>query len=160
MPTLQYDKLTNRDLHKLLQLVALYEEVFGVKQVTFPHASHLQTLLEDNHILFYAAILEGQVIGGLTAYVLPSVYFESSEVYLYDLAVKSDYQRKGIGRELLSRLNAGCAQLGYREVFVQADTEDAHAIDFYHATGGLPENVIHFSYNLQGEKHDQGIRRE
>lgn len=95
MPTLQYNKLTNRDLHKLLQLVALYEEVFGVKQVTFPHASHLQTLLEDNHILFYAAILEGQVIGGLTAYVLPSVYFESSEVYLYDLAVKSAISGKG-----------------------------------------------------------------
>jgi hypothetical protein len=41
------------------------------------------------------------------------------------------------------------------EVFVQADQPDEHAIEFYHAMGGIAEQVVHFYYPLQAEKSNQ-----
>jgi ribosomal protein S18 acetylase RimI-like enzyme len=130
----------------------LYEEVFEMTDFKMPPAAYLQTLLEKEHIIFYVALADEEVIGGLTAYVLNSVYFAAAEIYIYDLAIEKAHQRRGIGTRLIAELKNYCAQLGHKEVFVQADLEDQHAVDFYHKTGGLPENVIHFSYALTNEK--------
>ena len=88
------------------------------------------------------------VIGGLTAYVLAGYYSESSEVYLYDLAVAASFQRKGIGRKLLQALTGFCRENNFREFFVQADEVDTHALEFYRSTGGRPEKVVHFTYPI------------
>ena len=45
------------------------------------------------------AVLDNVVVGGLTAHVLPSAYSASAEVYIYDLGVKAEMQRKGIGTQ-------------------------------------------------------------
>ena len=144
-----FRKLTNKDLPVLTALVRIYEEVFEMKEFAMPPSSHLQSLLEKDQLIFFVALSDHQVIGGLTAYILPSVYSESSEVYVYDLAVRTEYQRTGIGRKLIDELKTYCRLLGSKEIFVQADLEDQHAIDFYRATGGQSENVIHFSYVLE-----------
>jgi aminoglycoside 3-N-acetyltransferase I len=86
------------------------------------------------------------IIGGLTAYILPSYYSDSSEVYIYDLAIKKNFQRKGIGKKLLQSLKAYCGQNEYKVLFVQADVTDAYALNFYQSTGGIPQKVIQFSY--------------
>jgi aminoglycoside 3-N-acetyltransferase I len=89
------------------------------------------------------------VVGGLTAHILPSYYSSSSEVYLYDLAVKTSFQRKGIGKKLLLALTAYCRENNYKAFFVQADEADSHALEFYSATGGSPEKVVHFNYLVE-----------
>jgi ribosomal protein S18 acetylase RimI-like enzyme len=146
---IEYKKLETGDLGCLTELVKLYEEVFEMKDFTLPEAQYLQSLLEKETVIFYAAMLDNKVIGGLTAHILPSTYFPSSEVYIYDLAVQTEFQRKGIGRQLISSLKEYCASLRLKEIFVQADLEDQHALDFYRATGGIAESVMHFSYALK-----------
>lgn len=146
---IEYKKLEAGDLGYLTQLIKVYEEVFEMEDFTLPAAQYLQSLLEQETIIFYAAIIDKKVVGGLTAYILPSTYYPSSEVYIYDLDVKTEFQRKGIGRQLINSLKEYCARLGLKEVFVQADLEDRHAIDFYQATGGIAESVVHFSYKLK-----------
>ena len=88
------------------------------------------------------------MIGGLTALILPSVYFSpGTGVFIYDLV---DIKRNnnadngtltvtGVGRD-------HCTKAGVREIFVQADRMDKHAsIDFLDLENGwLPEDVIHF----------------
>lgn len=143
-----YKQLGSIDLPYLKALICIYEEVFEMENFTLPSDSYLQTLLQREGLLFFVATLEGNVVGGLTAHVLPSVYFESSEVYIYDLGVKTSYQRKGIGRKLMASLSDYCKAQGYKEVFVQADLVDQHAMDFYQATGGQAERVVHYSYSL------------
>ncbi len=120
-----------------------------MKDFTLPNAEYLQSLLEKETVIFYVAIIDNKVVGGLTAHILPSTYFPSSEVYIYDLAVRTAFQRKGIGRQLIGVLKEYCASLRLKEVFVQADLEDQHAIEFYQATGGIAESVVHFSYALK-----------
>ncbi len=145
---IEYKKLEIEDLSCLTELIKLYEEVFEMEDFTLPDAQYLQSLLEKETVIFYAAIIDKKVVGGLTAHILPSTYFPSSEVYIYDLAVETEFQRKGIGRQLINSLKEYCASLRLKEVFVQADLEDRHAIDFYQATGGIAESVVHFSYEL------------
>ncbi|RDC64002.1 GNAT family N-acetyltransferase [Adhaeribacter pallidiroseus] len=65
---------------------------------------------------------------------------------MYDIAVKPAFQRKGIGRQLLDTLLHYSQQNGFINVFVPANEEDTHALDFYHATGGNPEKVVYFTY--------------
>ena len=146
---IEYKKLEIGDLDRLTELIKVYEKVFEMEDFILPDAEYLQSLLEKETVIFYVAMIDNEVVGGLTAHVLPSTYFPSSEVYIYDLAVETEFQRKGIGRQLINSLKEYCANLRLKEVFVQADLEDQHAIDFYQATGGIAESVVHFSYELK-----------
>ncbi|WP_375562657.1 GNAT family N-acetyltransferase [Bernardetia sp. OM2101] len=147
-----YQKLTQQDLPLLKELIKIFEEVFEMEDFVLPNDNHLQSLLENERMVFFVAILEEErnkkVIGGLRAYILPSVYYASSEVYLYDLGVNPNFQRQGIGTKLMENIKEYSKNLGYKELFVQADLEDNHAIDFYKKTGGKAADVIHFSYEL------------
>ena len=113
-----------------------------------PAEKHLEGLLEKEDFMVFVALSGKQVVGGLTAYTLRPYYTEFPQVYIYDLAVKTEFQRQGIGKKLMAGIIDFCKVEGMDEIFVQADREDGHAIDFYRSTGGIPEDVIHFSYPL------------
>jgi len=141
-----FKQLTPGHLRELTLLVQLFKEVFEMNDYRAPEEPNLQQLLDNKNFLVFVAMHENAIIGGLTAYILPSYYSRSSEVYIYDLAVKSSFQRNGIGKNLLDELAAFCRKNNYQQFFVQAHEGDAHALDFYRATGGSPEKVIHFNY--------------
>ena len=88
-----------------------------------------------------------EIVGGITAHVLPMTRSELSALFIYDVAVRADHQRKGVGRHLISALrdDAAAAQIG--DVFVPADNEDLHALDFYRALGGVPSPVTFFTFS-------------
>ena len=153
--SINYQKLTNQDLPLLKELIKIFEDVFEMENFALPNDTYLQSLLDNESMVFFVAFLEDKkeeektkIIGGLRAYILPSVYYASSEMYLYDLGVNPKFQRKGIGTKLMEKLKEYSKNLGYKELFVQADVEDQHAIDFYKKTGGKAADVIHFSYEL------------
>jgi ribosomal protein S18 acetylase RimI-like enzyme len=114
-----------------------------------PSEKYLQQLLGKEDFFVFVALLHEEVVGGLTAYTLAQYYSERPLVYIYDLAVKSQYQRQGIGKMLMAGITNYCKEIGVEEVFVQADQVDQHAIEFYHTTGGIAEQVVHFNYPLQ-----------
>ncbi len=123
-----------------------------MENFVLPTDNHLQSLLENESIVFFVAILEEQktkkVIGGLRAYILSSVYYASSEMYLYDLGVNPKFQRQGIATQLMENIKEYSKSLVYKELFVQADIEDLYTIDFYKKTGEQAADVIHFSVVL------------
>ncbi|MDQ2719424.1 MAG: GNAT family N-acetyltransferase [Bacteroidota bacterium] len=147
-----YKKLSQADITKLTELINIYADVFDTENFSIPNKEYLQTLLDKENIVFCVALLDNLVIGGLTAYILPSVYYPSSQVYIYDLAIKQNMQRQGIGKKLILFLKNYCTEFGHKEIYVQADIEDQNAIDFYKATGGHSEKVIHFTYDLTSVK--------
>ncbi|MBM4780812.1 MAG: GNAT family N-acetyltransferase [Archangiaceae bacterium] len=94
------------------------------------------------------AAMEGDVVvGGLTAHALPMTRSRSSELFIYDLAVAVEHQRRGIGRALVAGLRSLAAEAGITTVFVPADDEDTHALDFYRAIGGVPSPVTFFTFS-------------
>lgn len=76
-----------------------------------------------------------EIVGGVTAHTLPMTRTESAELFIYDLAVPADQQRQGIGRGLIATLRDAATTAGIQVVFVPADDDDVHALDFYRALG-------------------------
>lgn len=146
--TIEIKQLKPGDIGHFEALINVFEEVFGMDHFLLPDQEYLEDLLQREGFMVYVAVFDGQVVGGLTAYILPSYYFQSSEVYIYDLAVSQPFQRKGTGRKLIDTIKADCRAAGLRELFIQVDPTDQHAVDFYLATGGKAEEAIHFSYPL------------
>lgn len=144
--------LKSSDINKFHELISVFEVVFEMRNLNRPDSVHLQKLLEKENFFAITALNNNKVIAGLTVYILEQYYSEKPLAYLYDLAVLTEFQRKGIGRQLIRFTNEYCRQRGFEEIFVEADKTDSYAIDFYRLTNPTAEEqVIHFSYLLTDE---------
>jgi aminoglycoside 3-N-acetyltransferase I len=127
------------------RLFTLMAEVFD--EPSAPLSDHyLEQLLERPQFWAVAAFAEDQLAGGVTAHAVPMTTSESSELFIYDIAVRADLQRRGIGRALMAALRAAATAEGIGDVFVPADNEDTHALDFYRRLGGVPAAVTFFTF--------------
>ena len=148
--SIEIKHLTKQDLSEFTLLIRLFNTVFE-EESKIAGETNLLDLLNNNTFIALVAIDKDEVVAGLTAYELPMYYSDGSEIFLYDLAVKPDYQRMGIGRGLIQQLKKYCTENGIKEFFVMAHEDDEHAVEFYHATGGKAEKVVNFLYQA-GEK--------
>lgn len=148
MERVEIKKLSSSDTEKLKELLLLFRDVFGQTAFSMPPDAHLQKMLRQPQHLVFAAWRQGGLAGGATAYVLPEFETEQSLVYIYDLAVKTEFQRRGIGGQLIAGIKEYCRQQGFTELFVQADEADDYAVDFYRKTGGEELKVAQFSYHF------------
>jgi aminoglycoside 3-N-acetyltransferase I len=141
--------LKKKDLVVAQQLFLLFQEVFEEDNQDIAPAPYLEKLLKRTGFISFAAIYKKQVIGGLTAYELPMYYAECSEIFIYDIAVKPRFQKKGVGKALLKAMNDYALQRNINVMFVDASEDDVHAIDFYRSTGASEEKVVMFSYGVK-----------
>ena len=111
---------------------------------------YLDRLLRREDFWAIAAFAGNDVVGGLTAHTLPMTRSESSEVFIYDIAVRQDHQRQGVGRQLIATLRDAASAAGIQDVFVPADNDDAHALEFYRALGGQASPVTFFTFAAEG----------
>ncbi len=133
------DVTAGRDLFQIM--AAVFEEHGGTLSEAYAAA-----LLARDDFWAIEAVVDGEVAGGLTGYTLPLTREETLEVLIYDIAVQPRFQRRGIGRELVATLRRLAAQAGLGAVWVLADNEDAHALDFYRALGASPAAVTAFTF--------------
>lgn len=108
--------------------------------------AYLRQLLSRTDLWILAATDGETPLGGLTAHVLPMTRAEECEVFIYDLAVHPEYQRRGVGRALVSHVQDLAQTAGASSVFVPADNEDGHALEFYRANDGEPAPVTMFTF--------------
>ena len=74
-------------------------------------ADYLRQLLDSDYFIAIAALKEGEVVGGLTAYELKKFEQERSEIYIYDLAVAAAHRRQGIATALIQKLKEGSSSM-------------------------------------------------
>jgi len=138
-------RLTPADIEMARRLFLLMAEVF--EEPTEPLGdSYIEQLLNRPEFWAMAAVVEDQLVGGVTAHAIPMTTSESSELFVYDIAVRADVQRQGIGRALMTALRAATTAEGIGDMFVPADNEDTHALDFYRGLGGVPTPVTFFTF--------------
>lgn len=142
-------KLASHEVDKFIELIRLFEIVFEMEKFSIPSTDHLERLLAKESFGVFVAEHGGTIVGGLTTYVLEQYYSEKPLAYIYDLAIAVDFQRKGIGQQLIAEGLQYYKQEGFEEVFVQADKVDTYALDFYRKTKPTEEeDVSHFYYLL------------
>jgi aminoglycoside 3-N-acetyltransferase I len=127
-------------------LFALMAEVFDEPREALSDR-YLDRLLAREDFWAVAAFDGDQIIGGVTAHSLPMTNTEAVEVFIYDLAVRHDHQRQGVGRHLVTELRNSAAASGIANVFVAADNDDLHALDFYRTLGGRASPVTLFAFS-------------
>ncbi len=149
-------RLQQGDRELARTLFALMAEVFD-EPCEVLGDRYLDRLLARQDFWAFAAFDGDQIIGGVTAHSLPMTRSETAEVFIYDLAVRQDHQRKGVGRHLVAELRKSAAASGIEHVFVSADNDDVHALDFYRALGGNASPVTLFTF-APGGKESAGMK--
>lgn len=138
----------------MLHLFGSAFEDFDTYITKQPDDAYLNRLLSDRHFIAIAALIRGEVVGGLVAYVLPKFEQARSEVYIYDVAVEKAVRRQGIATALIRAVQIEAAVRGATVVFVQADCEDREAVALY-AKLGPGKEVLHF--DLMSEEQSAQI---
>jgi aminoglycoside 3-N-acetyltransferase I len=147
-------RLGSDDLALARATLSLMASVFDEASDTLSDA-YLTVLLDRADFWVLAARQHDVPVGGVTAHALPMTRSEAIELFIYDLAVHPDAQRQGIGRALITQLNAQAAAQGITVSFVPADVEDQHALDFYRALGAEEAPVAIFTFNAHGNRDKQ-----
>ncbi|HEX5682536.1 MAG TPA: GNAT family N-acetyltransferase [Ideonella sp.] len=127
-------------------LFALLAEVFDEPHQPRADQALDELLARQDFWALAASDDTGRLLGGLTAHRLPMTHHTGSALFIYDIAVLPAAQRQGVGLALVSTLRTWAAQQAIADVFVFADNEDAHALDFYRALGGRATAVTMFDF--------------
>ena len=147
-------RIQGNDLERFIELVELLNEVFEEPNKVASERQ-LRELLSKPDFLAIAIINENKVIGGLTGYELQRYYTDKSELYIYDIAVKTEFQNQGIGKKLIDYVKDYSIKNGIEGVFVEAHSEDEQAVKFYESTFGNSEKVDHFNFEIK-TTHNNG----
>jgi aminoglycoside 3-N-acetyltransferase I len=139
-------RLSSTDVRLARDTLAMMAVVFEEPREHPPTDAYVAGLLARPDLWIYSVVVDDEPVGGLTAFALPLMRTEATELFVYDIAVRVDRQRSGVGRALLRQLLDDGAAAGITEMWVPADNEDTHALDFYRSTGGAPQPVTVFTF--------------
>jgi predicted N-acetyltransferase YhbS len=89
--------------------------------------------LADPHVLHWVAEVDGVVVGHLLCYVQPRRAGDATQLLLYEIGVRDDHRRQGVGSALITEMEEWMKNAGVPSVWVLADNEGAEA--FYAACG-------------------------
>jgi aminoglycoside 3-N-acetyltransferase I len=132
-------------------LFRLLTEVFKEERAPLSDR-YLDQLLARDDFWAIAAFSGQEIIGGATAHTLPMTRHEAAEILIYDVAVVPNYRRKGIGRQLVEFLRQSAGSNDVDSLFVMAETQDEHALDFYRRLGGIATATTVFGFS-GGTRH-------
>jgi GNAT superfamily N-acetyltransferase len=132
------------DLELARQLFEMWRREDNITKPAPPDESLLGLLARDDfHAV--AAVRDGEVIGGLTAYELVMYTEAATELFIYEVGVAEAHHRQGVGRALIEFACELCRTHGLSALYVPALAHDARAVAFYEACGLKCEDVAWFT---------------
>jgi aminoglycoside 3-N-acetyltransferase I len=142
--------LGSEDVELLRGMLVVFGGAFG-DSATYterqPDDDYLRALLSKQDFIAIAVLCNGNVVAGLTAYILKKYEQARSEAYIYDLAVAKTHRRQGIATSLIRRMQHEAKSRGAHGVFVQADIDDEVAVALYSRLG-VKKEVLHFDMGI------------
>jgi aminoglycoside 3-N-acetyltransferase I len=147
------ERLGPGDADEMQEANRLFSEVFGEEGYhgPAPSSDYLGKLLADEKFIALVARSDGEMIGALAGYELVKFEAERSEIYIYDLAVREEFRRRGVATALIENLKPIARAKGAWMIFVQADPPDEPAVALYRKLG-VEERVLHFDINPASDR--------
>jgi len=102
-------------------------------------------LLDDERTILLVAFDEEAPVGFVLAYELPRRQGDASIFFVYEIDVREDRQRRGVGTALMAELGDLARSRGIGESFVITDESNRVAMAFYLSLGGVrehPDDVV------------------
>lgn len=110
---------------------------FAAKNVSF---EYLQKFLSNPANYLIVAEAENELAGFLLAHRLERLKEESFKLFIYEVDVAKDFQRKGVGTALIEYAKNTVKQEQMINAFVFTSYSNTGAVEFYKSTGGKIEN--------------------
>ena len=150
---LAIERVRAGDVETMVAANRLFGEVFGEEGYLGPPPSfdYLGKLLADDKFIALVARFNGEMVGAIAGYELVKFEAERSEIYIYDLAVREAFRRRGVGTALIEETKRIAREKGTWMVFVQADPPDEPAVALYRKLG-VEERVLHFDINPAADR--------
>lgn len=129
------------DEELLIRAVAMIEEAELTPEGAVAH-------LADPSLVNLVAVVSGEVAGFVYGYVLKR--FEATSFFIYSVDVDERFQRQGIARAMISRLQVLSLARGWDEMFVFTNRGNAAAMRLYASAGGVvpePDDVVMFDFD-------------
>lgn len=135
---MEYKIIMEKEIPGLAQaMMAAYAQAPWFENWTEERAlRRIQAILSNFEACGMAAIMDGQVIGGVLGYVDP--YAEEDFFFVSELFVRPQYQKKGYGKGLLLALEE---QLKEKNIHVTQLISIEDNQGFYHASGMEKDSV-------------------
>ena len=145
MTIISVERLGAGDVETMQAANQLFGDVFGEEGYHGPQpgADYLRKLLADDKFIALIARIGSEMVGALAGYELVKFEAERSEIYIYDLAVREEFRRRGVATALIEALKPIAQEIGAWMIYVQADPPDAPAVALYDKLG-TREEVLHF----------------
>lgn len=148
---MQIKKLEKSEISDFKALIEIFKEVFENDEKIL-ESEQLGDLLSKPDFMVFVVTLDGNVIGGLTIYVLHRYYASKPLAYIYDVGISPMYQGKGFGKALMAEVCLFCKQNNFEDAYVEAESDDIDAVNFYRRTNFTTEmNATHFTYSFSHE---------
>lgn len=111
-----------------------------------PTDQYLEELLGQKSFFAFVAYKDQEVCAGIVGYILDKYEQQRRELYIYDLAVKTTFQNKGIGFKLIQEAQILAHSLGIYLLFVQALSGDLPATKLYRRFSN-EKDVLYFEFS-------------
>jgi ribosomal protein S18 acetylase RimI-like enzyme len=122
---------------RVLALLARDDEDFDIADRGKPRRclspAAARAYLKDPHVLHWVAERDGRILGHVYFHILRKRAGDPLELLLYEIGVRAEARRDGVGRALLGEARAWMRAHRVREAWVLADNPGA--VRFYRACG-------------------------
>ena len=134
MPNRTVARLDSGGVSLLMAAAELFDEP--------PVEAAARDYLRDPRNIFLLATDGDEPVGFLRGTALGQIHTMRKQMFLYEIAVRPDSQRRGIGRALVEELIRLCRGEGMEEVFVFTDDPgNTAAAALYRSTGAVTETA-------------------
>jgi len=96
-------------------------------------------LADDRNYLLLAYLDDGAVAGFVRGTELRRLDGPARQMFLYEIDVAPEYQRRGVGAALIRALEQICRDEGFGEMFVFTNRSNTAAMRLYASTGAHTE---------------------
>lgn len=122
-------------------VLRLWEEC----NLIFPHNDpnkDINRKLKESPELFLVGVIDNEIIASAMG------GYEGHRGWVYYLAVKNEYQRKGFGSQIMNELEKKLIQKGCPKLNLLVRESNIHVIEFYKSLGFLKDEVVSLGKRL------------
>lgn len=123
-------------------VVALWDKVFEYKNAHNSAEGAIQRKQEFGDGLFYVATHRGQVIGTVM------LGWDGHRGWIYSLAVDPDFQKRGLGSDLIRHSEKILREKGCPKINLQILSKNSDVVAFYQSLGYVVEERISMGKRL------------
>jgi GNAT superfamily N-acetyltransferase len=99
-------------------------------------------LLKDDRSHFLVAAMKGTPVGLIHFMIRQTILHRSPSALIDELIVTKEYQKKGIGKQLVLATIQKCRQIGCCEVEVSTEQTNIEAREFYKSCGFNKSEIL------------------